>query len=440
MSSRSDGKKKASRGRVDDAVGTDPPDDDVDGLFHGMVRKAEGKLANGLPVGSGADAVVIGLPFRSFSQQWLHHNTGFALGRMTVYIGESGSCKTALQAETMRLHLEASPQSEVIYNETEARDSRVLRMSIIGQENARYKSGRERVIRSKCDSIQEWQTRCTEPIRFLTDKYAKSDGPKDTYMVAVDSMTGVTSQQAIDKIEETGHASLTHAIDANLLNTYLKWVGGRVADWPLSFVATNHIKFNVEERNGRTFRVPRIPGGDAIRFHATTILMLRGFGETDRQDVDGGYRVSISTYKNSLGERNKELEVEMNWWYQEDGSQVTVWDWHAATAKLLGRHQADEKNFPDLRDVVDFPQFNPSARSCTCPRVGIKGRPAPFAEVGQAVAADAGLMADLHRYYGIHQVVPFRPGVPWRKQLLDAYAAGLTRAAAAPGDDVVPAE
>lgn len=387
----------------------------------------------GLMVSSYADRIAIGLPFHSFSQQWFYHNTGYVLGRVALYVGESGSCKSAVTFDQMRLHLESDPEAMAKYIFTESRDTPTLRKSIVTPEY------QDRVVGPViCKSIQEWQTASTDILRWLNNSYdlTKTDGPDACSILCTDSLVGVTAQSTVDNIWKNGCASPTFAIDANLINQYLKFLPGEVNQWPLSWVATNHVKFSIERTpQGRPYRVMRIPGGDALKFHATFVIEMQNHGPVNWDGCNGGHRITMKSLKNSLGERHKELEVEMLWWYHPTGrkdsdgqdikEQVTAWDWHGASVKLLAGHLQDKKT-SEVGDIVGDIIHSPANRSAKAPKFGFKAY-ASAAEIGKVIAEDAATMKALQSFYGIHPVTPFRSGVPWKIQLADAVALGQLR-------------
>jgi len=360
----------------------------------------------------------IGFPYDSLAEEWLMLNSGETLGRSNFVIGESGSGKSSYLFDRFRVYLSSTADAVADYNLTEARDQRELRLSQVGADID------DRVHVRRCPSLEQWQRHLTKSAQLFRSEYGrpKSRGPTGFLISSVDSVTGVTSEKVIEGIEEVGHATLTHAIDANILTTYLKYIPNQVSLWPWIFTAVCHIKYDIEKRGLYTVKVPRIPGGDTVRYHATSILLFKRIGAVEREDCDGGNKIVVKTFKNSLGIRDRELEVEMLWWF-ENGVQTTRWDWNTATTRLLLKHI--RKDQPDLEDIVSFPIVHDQARACSCPKVGIR-KPAPFAEIGAAINADATLRAEIRKFYGIHEVVPYRPDVPWFTQIEEAVAAGKT--------------
>lgn len=377
-----------------------------------------------------ADRVLLGIPFPHFSQQWFFCTTAYVVGRVNLLVGPSGSLKSTFLCDLAKLHYDFSPDSLVCISPTESRDIPDLRRSIVGPEND------DKIQLLPSSTIEEWQQVSTYTCRAIKENNTKK-GPYDPVLIGVDSLSGVTSQATVDSIEEDGYASVTFARDANIINTYLKCLPGRVAPWPISWVGVNHVKFQAENIGGRIIQRPKIVGGDSLTFHSTVQIYQSMIRMLDRQNIGGGARVKLKTLKNSLGERQKELEVEVIWNYDEAGVQSTYFDWASASVELINGHGTKNGKYSDVADIINFPTYNAGVRSCNCPALGIK-KPIPLSEVGNALMADEAIVTQLHSFYGIHPVHPMQPGVDWREQVASALEAGSVFTGHPDGEGEVP--
>lgn len=358
-----------------------------------------------------AGRTVIVLPLRPLSLQWLLHRNGFPISRLTVLAGLSGSLKTAFVTEMMNWHFDF-PDAVVNYFLAEIRDTPELRRSQLGEE--RY----NRVNQIPCDSIEKWQVLTSNTVKVFEEHFSKKDiesGPTFPLLVAVDSMTGVTSDRVIKSIEKEGHADLGFGQDAFLISSYFKMIPHKIASWPMSWVGTSHVKFD-RDRYGNL--QVRIPGGLAIEYNTTIILLFKTLGQISRSN-ENGFSMSIDTYKNSLGEKNKSLSVEFIWTYDEFGNQRSMWDWDAATITMLYRHLNKDTKYKHLGDVFNFAEYNDKARTCKIAELGHK-KSVPFRQAGFELSQHTELMAKLQSYYGLHSSPVFQSGVSWRKQKQDA--------------------
>jgi hypothetical protein len=360
-------------------------------------------------VGTEAERVVIGLPLHAFALQYLFHSTVYPLGRMAMLIGESNTCKTAALHEIGRWHLNKS-QGAYTYLLNEPRDSPDYRSSIIWDPEAESK----RCQLLKCASMEEWQDHCSGWVTRFEESFKATGDVTFPMLLGLDSITGTTSQANINKMKEAGHAIANFPVDANLINMYMKWFPNRISAWPISFVTTSHVKFGVDQFGNKQMR---IPGGDALRYYSTYILLFkRGHGA----QLQGRRRLEITSFKSSLGEDAQKLTVDLIWWYEENGKQHTVWDWHSATVDLLTSFPAQKQKAID--EIIYFDQVNATG-SVVCKQLGFS-KPTPKDEVGHAISLDAGLMKALREHFGIHERQVFQDNVSYAEQIRQAIKSG----------------
>lgn len=391
------------------------------GFFGDQVVAADSRMGGtGAWVGTEAERVVIGLPLPAFSQQYLVRSDVYPLGRMAMFVGESGSCKSAFLSELIRWHLRdwregADPKVAVgrwKHILAEARDVPDLRASIVGRELINSSAFQ---LTDPCQSIEEWQDHITNCLLGFDERFDKGAfcWPAG---IGLDSINGVTSQKVIDGIEETGHAELNYAIDANLINTYSKFIFAKIHNWPLSFVCTNHIRFQ-QDKFGNKIR--HIPGCLNLRYNSTFIFDFKLASKpVERAGYTSGRKLTISTLKN-LGDHSS-LEVEMVWYHDEQGQQHTTWDWHGASIELLTSFTGNKgKEIQELTGLVR----HPTQKSVTSTKLGMK-KATSFNEAGKILSANPAFMRQLRVYFGIQERGVFRPGVPYSQQIEEAKALG----------------
>lgn len=375
---------------------------------------SDSKARNGgVLLGNEAERVCIGLPLKAFSLQYLHSSDVYPLGRMDMHIGESDSCKSAYAFEKMRWFLRED-QSAAVYLLNESRDPAELRASIIGKE--RLGDGRFK-LEGPCASLEDWQRKLTWYVHRFEEKF-KSKGCAFPVNITLDSLTGTTNENVIASIDELGHAKIGYGQDANLINTYAKYLFQRLYKFPIALVTTNHIKYGSDSRGNR---IMKIPGGDELRYVSTYISHLKKVGkDIDRLDVAGGRLIEVTMMK-SMGD-HRSLQVEFSW-VHENGEMKSTWNWHAATVTFLAGFTGERRKLVD--EVVNFPGYTKSSKSCACPAVGIK-KNAPFDVVGQAIMADAKVLKALQDLFGVKRRRAFQVGVPYDQQIAAAIAAGDT--------------
>jgi hypothetical protein len=271
--------------------------------------------------------------------------------------------------------------------------------------------------------MEDWQRRISHKeygwLRKLEAVHEEIGDCAFPFLLGLDSITGTTNEKTIASIDEAGHASVSFAQDANLLNQYAKYLFQRLYPWPVSFVCTNHIKYG-QDRYGN--RVMRIPGGDELRYVSTYIVLLKHVKDIERTSVDGGRRIRFETVK-TMGDR-RIIEAEFLWLYnQHQVPQKSWWDWHSASTELL---LSLSLSYPEkLQDILTFPTVYKNQRSCSCPELGLP-KPVPYAEVGAALMdpQNEKVLQALQDRLGIRRYRLFEFGISYRGQQERALAEG----------------
>lgn len=361
----------------------------------------------GVYVGDQAQGLVIGIPLPTLAQRLLFQTDHLPFGRTIHCYGLTESQKSSFCFDLMRLFC-AVRGGENIYNLTEsARDQAVLRNSTVG-----YRF-RNRVIVRMCPTLEDWQISNTDMIKRLLKVTGRPGGYAYPLGVFLDSLVGAASRKTIEGIEEDGHASVNFSAEANLINIYTKYIFGRVAQWPMIWCATNHMKVSTD-RNYQT--VKRTGGGSALGFYSTFMFEMKRLRDYKYANGVRGRQVEMTVIKNSLGDGRTKINVDMLWW-TEDGAQVTAWDWNAATINYLMKlHDIASKDTWKKRiaQIVDLDVVEATQR-VTSKTLGIKNISAT--EAGMALEANDAVREGLNELFGIHRGRTFIPGVPYCEQV-----------------------
>ena len=373
-------------------------------FFSSQMSSSQNSLGrNDVYIGDESQEVVIGLPLKAFSLRYFFQNDCFPLSRMTELYGPSGSCKTAFLFEMFKWHVDNS--GGYVYNLTEARDTPDLRASIIGH------SRDKNFPTNLCGSIEEWQKSITSWMKKGRDMYPVLGGCPFPVAIGVDSLTGVTTDSDISDIWEQGHASIGFAKGANLINTYCKFMFNELRIWPFSFIGVNHVKISKDTRG---FNIKRIPGGEALTYHAT-MKIYTSLKEKIEKLNESIRIVELVMEKNSLSNagENREITVSMKWTHDENGLQHTVWDWHEASIAVINAMSPTRKgrvcsflgleNIDKARKTADFSLLGLNKTSWT--------------EIGQAIEDNEEVRLSLDKMHGIRKRTPFKINVPYCDQM-----------------------
>jgi RecA/RadA recombinase len=378
-------------------------------FFSAQMAAAQTSLGRSdMYIGSEAQEVVIGLPFRAFSLRYLFQNDCFPLSRMTELYGPSGSCKTALLFEIFKWHVDN--KGGYAYNLTEARDTPDLRASIIGHD-------RDRGFPTfTCSSVEDWQRAITGWLKKSNEMFPVKGSCPFPAAIGVDSLTGVTTDGDISDIWEKGAASIGFARSANLINTYCKFMFNELRVWPFSFIGVNHMKISQDKR-GFTFK--KAPGGDALTYHAT-IKIRTELKESIEKLNECVRAVNLVMEKNSLSNagENRQLLVNMKWRTDEDGVQHTIWDWHEATITAINGLSPTKK--AHVCKLLELENIDKAKRTADCGVLGLTKT--SWSEISQAIEDNEEVRKALDHMIGIRKRKPFQLDTPYYDQMSAACA------------------
>lgn len=359
--------------------------------------------------------IVIGLPLQAFSLRYLFNNDVFPYSRMTELVGVSESCKTAFLFEIYRWHIfnqtdvtpydPDKPHGGFVHNLAEIRDSPDLRESIIqvGTHSIRYP-----VFEHQC--VEDWQKSCSDWIKKAEERYGEPGNMAIPVALGLDSLTAVTTRSEMEKTWDEGFADPNFSQIAKSINLWAKVFFNKMAPWPVSFIGVNHLKEN-RAPNGAVNR--SVPGGAALKFASTFMFRL-----SKREDIETlktlGRIIEIFTEKNSLSPGcHQKLKVRMTWTFNDDGEQVTTWDWHDATVDLLTSFEATRKKY--LMDIVSIENADKTRRTADCSTLGLKK--ASWTEIGEAIMREPAVLDALDKFFNIRKRQVFKFGVPYNQQV-----------------------
>ena len=298
---------------------------------------------------------LIGLPLPALSARYLLQSNIFPLSRFTQLRGEFSAGKSALLLEIMRwFHVYGGG---AIMIDTENKASSTMMKGIFGH-NQQY------IDRTKCvdaASVEEWQKHY---IHFCQAIHKQIDSSNRAFPVCigVDSISAVEVDRRVEKVADEGHAAAGHPYLARNLSDFMRTaLVPTLRHYPISFVATNHLK---EEINSMGFGPPKkyAPGGASLDYYPTLIVDMSK--ASSKNLVAGrfeGQAVRLVATKNNLGAPGHKLVVNLLWYKDiipcKDANgndtfknqQHHFWDWHTATARLLIDLQAEgQKPVPGM--------------------------------------------------------------------------------------------
>lgn len=370
-----------------------------------------------------AGRIIIGIPLPGLALEYLFQNSVFPLSRMTQVVGTEGTCKSGFCFEIVRWFRKSSGVGYLFENETKY--SPEFATSIIGYPKD---SNDEALGHIPCSSIEDWQAKIHTVTRKIQKVMTDDTGRSFPVVLVLDSIMGKLAEESQQKIDKDGYAGRSFPLEAMNITRWLKKFPQDIEEWPISFLAVNHLKPQKAEGGHHVER--NKAGGRGISFQETFEIEMKRAGKADIRLVDesedgaleiGGLRLKVACKKNSLGETNRDIIVEVKWLHRTDPDtgqfrQYTKWDWEASLVYLLASFDKGSRK-EKIRSVVDV---GGSGNRWYSKRYGITStEPVSAHELGALIEADVEVKGKLRKLFGIKERKVFVPGEDYLEQLAE---------------------
>jgi hypothetical protein len=348
-------------------------------------------------------------------------NSIFPLGLLVQIVGLPGTCKSALIYEILRWFHEFENTGMGVLIENETKMSQVLINSI-------FNYSAKGLIFDETYSLEEWQAKIQYYIRRFRERMdgTKSEpGPGRIYPVglALDSLMSKSALEIQEKGEKEGHFGRNFAIEAGSIKTFMQSVPPKLADMPMTFLYTNHLKPQTNQKTGH--KDDHAPGGYAVEFQGTLILKTTVVKRKISTAHFVGRGIDIKVIKNSIGETDRSFQTRLLWWNesynneagQECRRQRTSWDWGWSTVKFLSELTGDVK--ARVSEIVDLHIGQTGDATCNVwsKALDIKqGQPFSWTRAGEMIQNDPDMLARLRLALDINVGTIFNPGEDYREQ------------------------
>lgn len=334
-------------------------------------------------VGSQEDESQLGIELPSFAQQYIYHSNILPLSKVIGVAGAAASSKSAYGFDTIRLFAQAGGYGHLV--ETENKLNMHYLKSVVGREFE------DRFRADSVKTVQEAQDRVSEAIDYYKKKCPEKDVP---LAIIIDSLMGTNSEGVQENIDKAGHAAKAFPEGALVWSQYFKGLCSSIIGQPITILFTNHLKIKIDSGCGENVKTKG--GGVSQDFHAAQYLYMRKISDI-RQAGREGSLIEIKAQKCGLGPANREITVPCLWDFKvEEGTdqpyQVTWWDWHAATARLL----VAEKEIPHR--IKDASDITCQSNRYSSKRLGLTKL--SDTEMGEAIHNDPAYMKDLQMACG----------------------------------------
>jgi RecA/RadA recombinase len=363
-------------------------------FFDDYIDEARKKFGDGAALtGSSSEFNITGIELPALCLRYLLNYNILPMSRIIGVAGAPASFKSSFGFEVLRWFMEIGGYTQLVETENKAADTKGFMGSFIGYGNL------PKVKLDSVDSIEDAQDRLSFMLSYYKDKCPKRDVP---FCIVVDSLTGAPTRELMAMIDKTGHVERHYPACAYLWTFYLKKLSSDLIGMPITAIFTNHLKDKLQETSFAFAEKPKSKqGGVAQDFHSTHYLYFQRISDI-RQANRQGALVSIKAEKCGTGPRGRKIEVPVLWTFDkgEDGNPVqrTVWDWHAATARLLVSKHISTKE----KEAIDV---ECASNAYTSKRLGLKN--VSDTEMGQAVFEDKAYLKDICDAMGVGA------GRPW---------------------------
>ena len=312
--------------------------------IQGLVKDASDKAYLMLPDGR---TVRLGIRI-PFVLQFILDVTHLPLGALYMVAGQKASNKSSLLFYLAKLFYDAGGLCD--YANVEEKISAELAASIAGYpDEIRERDGLDyypRVINDRpFKYMDDWQTWLQRRIKEI-DKLSAKQGFYAPTMLAVDSVTAKPLKSTADAIEKAGFADRAYAVEAGSLTRFIPKIIGDISEHPIGLFMVVHLKVDKQDDNSWDVK-KRTGGGQLLDFQATYKIEVTAKSKTKSRVAEKGSKtletkyktIQFSSMKNSNGDDDRKVEVELSWKHLEDKNgrprQYTTWQWDAALPDLI---------------------------------------------------------------------------------------------------------
>jgi len=226
------------------------------------------------------------------------HN-GFSGNKITAIAGESSTGKTFFSLAVVRNFLDANPDGNVLYFDTESAITKSLLESRGIDLN--------RVVVFNVVTIEEFRTKALQ----IVDKYLQyKDDERPPMMFVLDSLGMLSSEKEItDALADKNTRDMTKS---QLIKGAFRMLTLKLGQANIPLIVTNHTYDVI----GAYVPTKEMGGGSGLKYAASTIIHLSKKKEKDGTEVIGNL-IKAKTAKSRLSKENQEVTVRL--YYDERG-------------------------------------------------------------------------------------------------------------------------
>ncbi len=344
--------------------------------------------------------------------------------RFYQIFGASRSCKSSFLYYLYKL----IRQADGVYHHISAedKDSRQLRLAVLDEADPSVDRP------TRVGSINDYMRATNSVFKVFRDAMIESGKADIPCMVGIDSLSGKLAEATYEAFEKEGGAGngQRYAIEAKLINDFMKVVTNYMIGYPFIVVGVNHDHTKPKQYGQGLDH--HTPGGFTQGYSASNRVYTKHIKDIDR-DASGeaGHEIEFEIYKGSMGPTGERVRCEFKWKYErnEDGTdvkQLAWWDWHKATCTSLMNVIEDKgERGKAIKDLLGLYKIN--AGKWYCKAVGVDSKnPIDPSTLGQMIEADVDLTAKIDAILEVRKCTIYQPGDDFRKFLDMDYGTDAT--------------
>lgn len=372
-------------------------------------------------LGSEIESLLIGIPMPSIAMEFLLGLDAFPLGIVAVVVSEHGVGKSALLAEFGRWFFMFG--GGFYLTEAESKFNPKWYESLLRQYWQYVQFTRSK-------TQEDWQRNLTNGIKsakLLQQGTKKKPGVGfiNPFLYGVDSIGGKASEQQQEKIvgavgkdgtlgKGEGHATqdFSGARSAAVNTAYMKTISSQLDGYPYSLVFINQLKVGIDQKGGYE-EIRALSGGKQFNFQESFEIQLARVRGQKYKVVSTnfvGYPIKMTTFKNSFGEGQREIETRLLWRHVASEKNIgrmdqqTVWDWNWSLINLLngilngGKHSYFKPRLIKEGIHVDCPTTTDISNKAYSRTIGMEKKDAvSWSELGKRFQRDPVIVEKLRR-------------------------------------------
>jgi RecA/RadA recombinase len=328
----------------------------ANGLRQGLLKAAQEKFGVSRVFGDVNEIkkLIVGIPIPSLAFEWLIDSDVLPLRSMIMWTGTWSTYKSVSLYELMRWFIELNGLAAMV--ETENKFDIRLASSVVRHHGADEDLP---FMYSRAYSMQEAQAMLTSTAKNMVKllvgtKENPGPGLRVPCLLGLDSLAAATAQENIDSVQDAGHSSRQHPINALLNKYFTQAIRPELSKYPFLLVFINHRKAKNDD-NGNSVEYT-LGGSDQNFMEAIELRNVVWRSKIESANFSGA-GVRISTTKNSFGQPGRSIKTRFLWWEELDEATGKVqrrhmWDWNWAIVSLLAEADGSRRAALKRNDLL----------------------------------------------------------------------------------------